>query len=263
MSSESDRKRRLREERQAQEQSLERRAGQRRRLKLLAASAVVAAVLVAVGILVSQTGDGGGDQGGLAEGEQLAGAASAETLFRGIPQQGAALGRPDAPVRMVEFVDLQCPFCAQYTRDVLPELVRRYVRTGKLRMELRPLAFLGEDSVEAASAVAAAADQNRMWQFVDVFYVNQGDENSGYVTPTFLRRVATGAGLNAGPVVQASIDQPTLPLLQRAQADAARYGVNSTPSFLLARRGQPLRAMQISQLETSEFSSQIDAALGG
>lgn len=263
MSSPSDRKRRLREEREAQEQSLERRARQRRRLTLLAASAAVAAVLVAVGILVSQTGDGGADRSGLAEGKPLAGAASAEALFRDIRQQGATLGRSDAPVRMVEFVDLQCPFCAQYTRDVLPQLVRRYVQTGKLKMELRPLAFIGEDSAEAASAAAAAADQNRMWQFVDVFYVNQGDENSGYVTPTFVRRVAEGAGLNAGPVVQASTDQPPSPLLQRAEADAARYGVNSTPSFLLARRGQPLRAMQISQLETSEFSSQIDAALGG
>ncbi len=219
-------------------------------------------MLLVVGILVSQTG-GGGDKSGLAVGKPLAGAASVEALFRGIPQQGAMLGRPDAPARMVEFVDLQCPFCAQYTKDVLPQLVRRYVRTGQLRMELLPLAFIGEDSNEGASAAAAAADQNRMWQFVDLFFLNQGDENSGYVTPTFVQRVAKGAGLNAGPVVRASTDQPPSPLLQRAEADAARYGVNSTPSFLFAARGQPLRAMQISQLETSEFSSQIDAALGG
>ena len=51
---------------------------------------------------------------------------------------------------MVEFADLQCPFCAEYTKNVVPTIVNRYVRPGKLRIEFRPLTFIGPDSAKAA-----------------------------------------------------------------------------------------------------------------
>ena len=56
------------------------------------------------------------------------------SLFAGIEQQGAALGSPNAPVTLVEYADLQCPFCAQWARDTLPTLVEDYVKGGKLRI---------------------------------------------------------------------------------------------------------------------------------
>jgi protein-disulfide isomerase len=262
MSSRANRKRQLRAEREAREREEREQRLRRRRLSLIGASVAVAAVLVAVGVLLSQ--GGGDDDGGsgLGRGEQLAGAAEVRARFQGVPQQGARLGSSDAPLRMVEFVDLQCPFCAQYTRDVLPVLVRRYVRTGKLSMELRPLAFIGEDSATGASASASAARQNGMWQFTDLFYLNQGEENSGYVTPEFVRRVALGAGLRPEPLVRAATEQPPSALLRLAEAEAGRYGVESTPTFLLARRGQPLQKLDVGALEPSEFTSRLDAALG-
>ena len=100
---------------------------------------------------------------------------------------------------MVEFVDLQCPFCAEYTRDALPTIVKRYVRTGKLKLELRPVAILGPDSATARGrGRGSRAQQNRIWQFADLWYLNQGRENSGYVDDAFLRRIARGAGVSAG-----------------------------------------------------------------
>ena len=81
---------------------------------------------------------------------------SAEMLA-GIPQSGIYLGNPSAPVRLVEFADLQCPFCREYTLQTLPQLVQDYVRSGKVRMEFRDLAFLGKDSVTAGRHAAAAA----------------------------------------------------------------------------------------------------------
>ena len=117
-------------------------------------------------------------------------------LYRGIPQDGATLGDPDAPATMVEFVDLQCPFCAEYTRDALPTIVKRYVRTGKLKIELRPVAILGPDSATARGRGRRRGAENRIWQFADLFYLNQGRENSGYVDDDFLRRIARGAGVN-------------------------------------------------------------------
>src|SRR5947207_606368 len=106
--------------------------------------------------------------------------------FKGIPQSGRVLGRSDAPVTMVEFADLQCPFCAQYAQDALPTVVSRYIRAGKLKLELRLIAIIGPDSGKARRMAAAAQRQNRLWNFAELFYRNQGEENSGYVTDPFL-----------------------------------------------------------------------------
>ena len=70
-------------------------------------------------------------------------AAPTSPLLEGIPQDGTALGRPDAPVTLVEYADLQCPYCAQWARGAFPRLVRDYVRTGKLRIEFRGLVLIG------------------------------------------------------------------------------------------------------------------------
>jgi protein-disulfide isomerase len=73
------------------------------------------------------------------------------SLFAGIPQQGNVLGSPMARVTPVEYADLQCPYCGRWARDTLPALVRDYVRTGKLRIVFKGLAFLGPDSVKACA----------------------------------------------------------------------------------------------------------------
>ena len=61
----------------------------------------------------------------------------------GIPQAGVVLGDPNAPVTLVEWADLQCPFCREWSTAAFPALVHDYVRTGKLQIVFRGLAFLG------------------------------------------------------------------------------------------------------------------------
>ena len=118
---------------------------------------------------------------------------AANSALKGIPQSGLTLGSPNAPVTIVEFADLQCPFCAQYHRDVFPTILDRYVRTGKVRLELRLLRFLGPDSDKARPASRwPPRGQNRMWQFVGLAYDRQGQENSGYATNDFINRLTHG-----------------------------------------------------------------------
>jgi protein-disulfide isomerase len=256
MSSRVERKTQLREARLAREREAQSDERRRRRLWLLGASATAAIVVVGVLIAVSQSGGGGSGGGG-----SPTSTVQPTTLFDGIPQSGATLGNPNAPLTMVEFVDLQCPFCAEYTRNVLPTLVQRYVRTGKLSIEMRPLTFIGDDSVTAGKAAAAAADRNRLWQFADLVYLHQGEENTGYVTDAFIGRIARAAGLNAAPIVAASHSGSTPALLTQAEKEAAEQNFNSTPSFLLGSRGGSLQPLEVNQLEPSAFTSQIDAAL--
>jgi protein-disulfide isomerase len=256
MSSRVERKTQLREARLEREREAQADERRRRRLWLLGASAVAAIVVVGVLIAVSQGGNG--NSGG---GQSPTSAVQPTTLFDGIAQHGATLGNPNAPLRMVEFVDLQCPFCAQYTRDVLPTLVQRYVRTGKLSIEMRPLSFIGDDSVTAGKAASAAADRNRLWQFADLVYLHQGQENTGYVTDAFITKIARAAGLEAGPIVAAAHSGTTPALMTQAEQEAAAQNFSSTPSFLLGSRGGTLQPLEVNQLEPSAFTSQIDAAL--
>src|SRR5438067_147658 len=149
---------------------------------------VVTVALVAI-VLVTVLGAGSTSQ--LAPGKPVPGAKAALALLGGIPQQGTSLGSPQAPATMVEFGDLQCPACAQFAVQALPQIIKRYVRTGRLRLSLNVLDFLGIDSTRAASMALALAQQNRMWQFAELMYRNQGLEQSGFVTDRYLRALAS------------------------------------------------------------------------
>jgi protein-disulfide isomerase len=193
-------------------------------------------------------------------GEPLAGIADVARRFSGVPQNGAVLGAPRAPVTVVEFADLQCPFCAQWDRDVLPALLKR-VRRGEVRLVLRPLRFLGPDSVKAAALAGAAAGQDRLWQVVDLFYRNQGAENSGYVTEAFQRRLAAAApGLDVTSALAARSTPAAARLAETAEREATAAGVQSTPSFLAGRTGRPLKLLDTVSFDPDEFLATLDLA---
>lgn len=127
----------------------------------------------------------------------IGGVAKVDALFAGIPEHGAVLGNPKAKVTLYEFGDLRCPSCRAYELGYFPAFVRRWVRTGRVKVSFQLWPILGPDSVVAARAGFAAQQQNRFWHFAELFYVNQGSETVHYVTPAFLDRVAAGAKLNA------------------------------------------------------------------
>jgi protein-disulfide isomerase len=226
---------------------------------------VAAAVIVVVAIVISQ--GGAEEEQSAAGGSEPVGAAQEREmrrLFAGIPQDGVSLGRPDAPATLIEFADLQCPFCAEFGVEALPAVVRDYVRTGELRLELRLLAFLGEDSARGARLAAAAALQDRAWQFGELFFRNQGPENSGYATDAFLRSLARQTpGLDT-PRAWADRDGPAARrILLRAEARARELGVEGTPSFYLRLDGRPARALEPGALDAGSFAAALDRALAG
>jgi protein-disulfide isomerase len=204
----------------------------RRRLWLLGACAVVAAIVVVIAIGLTKS-----DSGPTAE-SLAKDTASTNALLDGIPQQGIVLGSPSAPVTVTEFADLQCPFCRRYTQKVFPAVVRDYVRAGKVRMVFRGLSFIGADSIVAARAAGAAGQQNRLWQFVDVFYKNLKDENSGYVKAGFLRQIGGAAGVDVARLEQDATSEAVAKQLTDANAEAKRLGVRSTPTIVVTKAGQ-------------------------
>jgi protein-disulfide isomerase len=235
-------------------------AARRRKLARLAAVLAAAAVVVAGLIAVSGSGSAGGAaQPAAASGDSasVAGASESRALLAGISQKGLTLGDPTAPVRVVEFADLQCPACRDYATNVMPRLIKDYVRTGKARMEFRALAFIGPDSVRSARFAEAAGQQNKLWNFVDLAYANQGNENSGWATDSLLRRLATAVpGLDVNRAFAARDGAAVTGQLRAADTLATTSGVRATPTFLVGR-GSSLK-----QVTAADLPAAIDAAVG-
>ena len=229
-----------------------------RRRRLLVLAAVAAAILLLMVGLVLVDGRDEARPAGAAP----SGVTEVREMLEGIPQHGIALGDPGAPVTLVEFADLQCPFCRDFALQTLPLVVRDYVRSGKVRLEFQTLAFLGPDSERAARAAAGAAAQDRLWNLTDLFYVNQGRENSGYATDAFLDGL-----LGAIPrlnVERARRDGQTAVadrLLANATALAQRHDIDSTPSFLLGRTGRDERRVLTGVQHYATLRSHLDAQL--
>ena len=108
-----------------------------------------------------------GETSGKGEGSGNAGAASHVRLEAGDPM---AIGAIDAPVVLSEWVDFRCPFCAVFSRDVLPQLVQEYVDAGKVRIEVHDVAFFGDESLRAAVAARAAGEQGKYFEFLGAVY---------------------------------------------------------------------------------------------
>jgi protein-disulfide isomerase len=240
-------------------------AQRRRRLITLGGVLAAAAVVVVVAILVS---GGGGDnasdrpQAAQTSSGAIPGQKESAEMLAGIPQKGIYLGKADAPVRLVEFADLQCPICREYSLQSLPQLVQDYVRTGKVRMEFRNLSFLGPDSITAGRAAAAAAQQNKLWNFADVFYFNQGEENSGYVTQEFIDRINKAAGVDSAEADAFAKSDASQEPLGAANTMANQLGVNATPTILVGKRGGELKAVDADATDVAAYKSAIDAVLG-
>ena len=199
------------------------------RLRRLAVVGGVAIAAVAAAIVVSSSGGSSPTTAA----PPASTSAPTNALFSGIPEQDGVLGDPGAPVTVTEFVDLQCPVCAEAARTTLPALVRDEVRTGRVKLEARTLHFLGPDSVVAARVAAGAEAQGRLWPFLAAFYASQGQENSGYATDEFLRGVAAAAGVDADRAMADAQTDAAADRLNAANAEAQTRGITSTPSFVV------------------------------
>jgi protein-disulfide isomerase len=197
-----------------------------RLIKLSSAVAFLAVALVAVLIVVSQSETSGGDS------DDIVDAKLVQRDLAGIPQQGMVLGKPAAKVRLFEFADLQCPFCKGYSEDVLPEVIENQVRAGQAKIEFRNFTIIDADSTPAGAAAVAAGEQGRGWNFVELFYRNQGAEGSGYVTDDFLVGIAKAAGVpDIGLWNRERKSTRILNEVEASTSEAESLGFTGTPSF--------------------------------
>jgi protein-disulfide isomerase len=221
----------------------------------------VIGVAVAVVLIVAFAGKGSSSSS--ATGTTLPDANFIAQQLDGIPQRGDTLGRADAPVTMVEYIDLQCPVCREFETSVMPTVIRRYVRTGKVKVIARPIAFIGPDSERGRRGMIAAALQNRGFNFSQLLYFNQGPENGGWLNDDMVASAATsipGVDVKAlqDTVNSSAVTDQTKTIDSQAQADQ----VTGTPTILVGKSDGKLTALPAGNPGLPALSSEIQKALG-
>lgn len=194
------------------------------------------AVVVALAAAVMALALAAAGSSGTRDDPREASSSSEGAADRGPEVRGAgpmSLGADDAPVVMVMYSEFQCPFCGKFARDTEPELVERFVDDGTLRIEWRDLPYLGRESITAAVAGRAAADQGAFWPFAAHLYADQPTPNSGTLTSDHLVGVAQELGLDAQRFRSAMEDEAIREAVRADVDDAVALGVTGTPTFFV------------------------------
>ena len=241
-------------------------AGAERRKRLTQLGIVAAVVVVAIVVILIATG--GGSKTGIPKSAQAKNQTVAEvgSLVNGVPQSGNVLGNPKAPVTLEYFGDLECPVCKQFTLAVLPTIVQQWVRTGKLKIQYRSMqTATREPEVFKTQQVAAlaAGRQDKMWNYLELFYHEQGEEDSGYVTESYLQQLAQQVpGLN---LAKWTSDRGDAALANQVESDtqaANLAGFTGTPSFRLGKTGTTLQHFEPGTYsETEPYNTAIEKML--
>jgi protein-disulfide isomerase len=228
----------------------------RRRLLQIASAAVFLTVAVVLVLIVANANR---SSGGDAQNVQQVG--QVQALLAGIPQRGMTLGEPGARVTLVEFGDLKCPVCKAFSEEVVPQVIESKVRGGAAKIEFRNYTIIDAQSTPAGAAALAAGEQGRGWDFVELFYRNQGNETEPYVTDEFLTAIAKQAGVpDIARWNRERRSRRVLAAVARTTAEAEALGFEGTPSF--AVEGPATKGLEGKGFLESvgEIEAAIDAA---
>jgi protein-disulfide isomerase len=145
--------------------------------------------------------------------------------------KGYALGRPDAPLTMVEFTDLQCPFCRQYATVTFAEIKKNWIDTGKLRyvsqdfpLDFHPLAMA------AARAARCAGEQGKFWDMRFTLVTN-----ATVLSPDYIAKTAADLKLDTKAFATCTASTKFDAAIQADVLEGARIGVGGTPTFVLGK----------------------------
>ncbi len=238
MASRKEQKEAARRQRLAEEQARAEQARKQRRLRML--GGVVVGTIVVIAAVFAISSGGGSNSAPKPNTPQAKNAAATVTqLLNGIPQQGSTLGNPNAKVTVTEYGDLVCPVCKSFALGSESQLISHDVRAGKVKITYKALETASGTAnnsmfVPSQTAALAAGQQQKAWDYIQLFYHEQGDETTSYVTNSYLSGLAQQVpGLNYS---KWSSDRGSSSLAGQVNADqqaAANAGYNSTPTIVI------------------------------
>lgn len=142
------------------------------------------------------------------------------------------IGDVNAPVTMIEYASFTCPHCASFHKDVLPQIKKEYVDTGKLKVIFRDFPF--ERVGATAALLSRCVDKTRYYGFSDLVMKQQDTWASSANPMDGLFKIAKLAGLSQEKIDACLADEKLLDQIVAVRKEAMdKYGFNSTPSFLI------------------------------
>jgi protein-disulfide isomerase len=225
-----------------------------------AAVGAIALVAAAIALVVAMTG---GSSSPVTTTTKLPDAGVVTQLFKGIPQSGNLLGSPKAPVTMIEYIDLQCSACRLLETEIMPSVIPKYVRTGKVKVEARPIVAIGPDSERGRRAMEAAGLQNRAFDFAQLLYYNQGAENGNWLNDAMVQAAASSIpGLDVPALLKAQDSATVVAQLKGIDAQATADKVGGTPTIYVGKTGGAMHEVTPGLVPTvAQISAALDSAL--
>ena len=167
-----------------------------------------------------------------------------------------AAGNPDAPIRIDEYSDFQCPYCDNFYKTTEAQLIQTLVKDGTVYFVYHSFGeFIGSESSSSAEAAYCAGDQEKFWEMHDIIFANQNGENQGAFTDKRLTAFASKLGLNMGAFNDCFTSGKYSDQVNQDGAAGQQAGVKATPSFTI--NGKLVEGAQ----PFSAFKTEIDALL--
>jgi protein-disulfide isomerase len=175
-----------------------------------------------------------------------------------------AAGNPDAPIRIDEYSDFQCPYCARFYETTEKELMNTYVADGTVYFVYNTFGeFIGPESAGSAEAAYCAGDQGKFWEMHDVILSNQKGENQGAFADKRLMEFADYLKLDRNEFESCFNDNKYKDVIAQDLKDGTAGGVQATPSFVLTYtvNGEVKTKLIEGALPYDSFKQEIDSAL--
>lgn len=171
-------------------------------------------------------------------------------------------GDPKAPVTIVEFTDMQCPFCSRHAQTTLAQIDDAYIKTGKLRYVVKdfPIESIHPNAFRAAVATHCAAEQNQAWEMHDRLFANQKK-----LTEDDIVSDAGALGMDAAQFKTCLESGKYAADIRKQAADAQAAGITGTPTFFVGTmdgqsRMKPVKMLS-GALPFASFQAAIDELL--
>jgi protein-disulfide isomerase len=151
-------------------------------------------------------------------------------------------GSDKAPVNIVEYADILCPFCAKANQEIIPQIQSNYIDKNQAHYEVRLVAMIAPDSERAGEGAYCAAEQNKFWDYLDTAYKetwdnyysqNKTPEDVKLFSQSNIANFASQVGLNKLQWQQCMQDgkyKDVIAQNQQTMTDIKAYG---TPHFII------------------------------
>ena len=192
----------------------------------------------------------------LLSGSALAQPATDEEIFAYLAKDGPSKGNDKAPVTLIEFSDFQCSFCRKFWQTTLPQIEKKYIKTGKVKFVYRHFAILGKPSVAAAQAAECAGEQDKFWPYHDKLFASAGAPLA--FTDAKLKGYAKELGLKSENFNRCLDSGKYFKKVDGETATAGFLGARGTPAFFL--NGQMLVGAQPFEVFEAVFEKELKKA---